>query len=107
MPNARYELAPSGWGFVQPEITQTKLQMQETALFYASDGLWSVIEDHEFAEQSDQTRIPILLLKTWSIWRSNAERMTIARSLPSISTDFVIKPLKNRRKERGWLGFFT
>lgn len=39
--------------FIQPELTQIELQIGDRIIL-CSDGVWSVIEDQELAEQADQ-----------------------------------------------------
>src|SRR5215510_3601118 len=40
--------------FVQPDISQTTIQ-QDDVIIMCSDGVWSVVEDNEFAEQTSKS----------------------------------------------------
>lgn len=92
--------------FVQPEITQTKLQAWDRIIL-CSDGVWSVIEDQEFAEISGRS-------VTVETLAQNLIDLALARETDDNCSVVVIQIRGFRfqtfeeepRKERGWLGFF-
>lgn len=92
--------------FVQPEITQTKLQVGDS-LILCSDGVWGVIEDQEFAEETERAGNNVHFL-VQSLVDLALERETddncsvIAIHIRGFRYQtFEEEP----RKERGWLGF--
>jgi serine/threonine protein phosphatase PrpC len=92
--------------FVQPELTQTKLQAGDRIIL-CSDGVWSVIEDNEFAEQCAQEGDVHSLAQ-------NLVDLALERETDDNCSVVVIHIRGFRyqtfeeepRKERGWLGFF-
>jgi serine/threonine protein phosphatase PrpC len=92
--------------FVQPELTQTKLQAGD-CIILCSDGIWSVIEDQEFAEQADRVGNVHFLVQ-------NLTDLALARETDDNCSVVAIRIRGFRfqtfedepRKERGWLGLF-
>lgn len=92
--------------FIQPEITQTKLQVGDHIIL-CSDGVWSVIQDQEFAEKTDETGDIQSLAQ-------NLINLALQRETDDNCSVVVIHIRGFRfqtfeeepRKERGWLGFF-
>jgi protein phosphatase len=92
--------------FVQPEISQVKLQAGDRIIL-CSDGIWSVIEDQEFAEQADRAGDIQLLAQ-------NLIDLALERETDDNCSVIVIHIHgfhyqtfdEAPRKERSWLGFF-
>lgn len=92
--------------FVQPELSQVKIQADD-CIILCSDGVWGVIEDQEFAEQSDRA-VDVHYL-TQNLIDLAVERGTddncsaVAIRIHGFRfQNFEEEP----RRERGWLGFF-
>jgi protein phosphatase len=92
--------------FVQPEISQTKLQAGD-GLILCSDGVWGVIEDQEFAEQAKEAREAHSLAQ-------NLIDLALARETDDNCSVIAIQVRGFRyqtfeegpRPERGWLDWF-
>ena len=92
--------------FVQPEITQTKLQAGDRIIL-CSDGVWSVIEDREFAEQSDQAGDVHSLAQNLVDLALERETDDNCSVVAIHIRGFRYQTFEEEpRKERGWLGFF-
>lgn len=92
--------------FVQPELSQVKLQAGDRIIL-CSDGVWSVIEDQEFAEQADRAGDVHALaqnLVDLALERETDDNCSVVavRIRGFRFQSFEEEP----RKERGWLGFF-
>jgi protein phosphatase len=92
--------------FVQPELSQVKIQADD-CIILCSDGVWGVIEDQEFAEQSDRA-VDVHCL-TQNLIDLAVERGTddncsaVAIRIHGFRfQNFEEEP----HRERGWLGFF-
>lgn len=92
--------------FVQPEITQTKLQIGDRIVL-CSDGVWSAIEDEEIAEQSNRSG-DVQSLAQNLIDLALAHETDDNCSVVAIQIrGFRFQTFEEEpRKERGWLGFF-
>jgi len=92
--------------FVQPDISQTKLQAGD-CIILCSDGIWSVIQDQEFAEQAERGGDVHALAQ-------NLVDLALERETDDNCSVIVVHICGFRyqtfeeepRKERGWLGFF-
>jgi serine/threonine protein phosphatase PrpC len=92
--------------FIQPDLSQTKLQIGDRIIL-CSDGVWSVIEDQEFAELSDRANDMHSLaqdLVDLAIERETDDNCSVIA--------IQIRGFRHQtfeeapRKERGWLNFF-
>jgi len=92
--------------FVQPEITQIKLQVGDRVIL-CSDGVWSVIEDQEFAEQAERVGEAQALAQNLidlALERETDDNCSVvAIHLRGFRFQTFEEP---PRKERGWLGFW-
>lgn len=92
--------------FVQPELTQTKVQAGDT-LILCSDGVWGVIQDQEFAEETERAGNVHFLVQ-------NLVDLALARETDDNCSVVAIHLRGFRyqtfeeepRKERGWLSLF-
>jgi protein phosphatase len=92
--------------FLQPEITQTKLQVGDRVIL-CSDGVWACLADQDFAAQADQSRDVHNLVQ-------NLIDLALARETDDNCSVIAIYLRGFRyqtfeaepRKERGWLNFF-
>jgi serine/threonine protein phosphatase PrpC len=92
--------------FVQPEITQTKLQVGD-CLILCSDGVWGVIEDQEFAEETERSGNNVHFLAQ-SLVDLALERETDDNCSVVVIhlRGFRYQTFEEEpRKERSWLGF--
>ena len=92
--------------FVQPELSQTKLQIGDRIIL-CSDGVWSVIEDQEFAELSARAgSLDVLVqeLVDLAIERKTDDNCSV---VAIHIRGFRYQTFEDKPgKERGWLGFF-
>jgi PPM family protein phosphatase len=92
--------------FVQPELTQTKLQVGDRIIL-CSDGVWSVIEDQEFAEHSERAgQVDAIAqnLVDLALERNTDDNCSV---VAIHIRGFRYQTFEEEpRKERGWLGFF-
>jgi serine/threonine protein phosphatase PrpC len=92
--------------FVQPDLSQTKLQAGD-CIILCSDGIWSVIQDQEFAAQAERGGDVHVLAQ-------NLVDLALERETDDNCSVVVVHIRGFRyqtfeeepRKERGWLGFF-
>lgn len=92
--------------FVQPEITQTKLQVGDS-LILCSDGVWGVIEDQEFAEETERAgnnvHFLVQRLVDLALERETDDNCSV---IAIHIRGFRYQTFEEEpRKERGWLGF--
>lgn len=91
--------------FVQPELSQVKIQADD-CIILCSDGVWSVIQDQEFAEQSDRLRNVHSLAQSLidlAIERGSDDNCSV---VVIHIQGFHYQTFEEPRRERGWLGFF-
>jgi protein phosphatase len=92
--------------FVQPEISQTELQIGDRIVL-CSDGVWSMIEDQKFVELSDQS-------STSQALSQNLINLAVERETDDNCSVIAIQIRGFRyqiyeeqpRKESSWLNFF-
>jgi PPM family protein phosphatase len=92
--------------FIRPELSQTRLQIGDRIIL-CSDGVWSVIEDQEFAELSERAGSLDLLVQNLidlAIERKTDDNCSVvAIHIRGFRYQtFEDKPAR----ERSWLGFF-
>jgi len=91
--------------FVQPELSQTKLQAGDRIIL-CSDGVWSVIEDQEFAEQTGRARDVHSLAQNLVDLAIDHETDDNCSVVAIQIRGFRFQTFEEEpRKERGWLGF--
>jgi len=92
--------------FVQPELSQTKLQAGDRIIL-CSDGVWSVIEDHEFAEQCARDGDVHSLAQNLVDLALERETDDNCSVVAIHIRGFRYQTFEEEpRKERGWLAFF-
>lgn len=92
--------------FVQPELIQVKLHVGD-CIILCSDGVWSVIEDQEFAEQADRVGNVHFLVQNLVDLALERETDDNCSVIAIHIRGFRFQTFEEEpRKERGWLGFF-